>query len=81
MCKRRKTQDSKRLYVIKKNSERILAGITEIKRELAKLPLNLDNLINSLERCAKEMHRQSIRQRQDAERRRTTIFICSKEKE
>ena len=77
MYKKRKTQDAERLLAIERKCVRILAGIEEIRREIAKLPTNLDNLINSLEKSAKEMHRQSIKHRQDIERRRT-IFICSK---
>ena len=77
MYKKRRTSNSKRLLAIEKNTEKILAGIAEIKHEIAKLPANLDNLINSLEKSAKEMHRQSIKHRLDIERRRT-IFICSK---
>lgn len=77
MYKKRRTPNSKRLLAIEKNTEKILAGIAEIKHEIAKLPANLDNLINSLEKSAKEMHRQSVYHRQSIEKRRT-IFICSK---
>ena len=59
------------------NEGSVFAGIAEIKHEIAKLPANLDNLINSLEKSAKEMHRQSVYHRQSIEKRRT-IFICSK---
>lgn len=77
MYRKKKNTDSKRLFAIEKNSERILAGIAEIKREIAKLPTNLDYLINSLEKSAKAMHQQSICHRQSIEKRRT-IFICHK---
>lgn len=57
-----------KLQTLEKKCDRITTDLSEVKKLIVTLPPDVDALINTIERSAKEMHEQSIMHREYVER-------------
>lgn len=57
-----------KLQIVETKCDRITIELSEVKKLIASLPPGIGTLLDSIERCANELHEQSIQHREFVER-------------